>query len=70
MSPRSPSITPEEYVATGGIQCPVCRSDDIVGGSVEINAGHAFQKVHCHDCEAAWVDTYALTGYSELELPV
>lgn len=62
-------MTPEEYKADGGQYCPVCKGCDFSGGQVEVAAGSATQEVHCHQCGASWVDTYALTGYAELEQP-
>lgn len=60
-------MTDEQYVKTGGTKCPVCESTDIVGGSVEVNAGSAWQKISCNDCDATWNDVYKLVGYAELE---
>lgn len=60
------NLTQAEYIDEPG-RCPVCRSEAIAGGFVEIENGSAHQKVSCHDCDAEWVDTYTLTGYSELE---
>lgn len=51
-----------EYMESGGIHCPVCKSKNIVGESVEIDAGIAWQEVGCDDCDADWVDNYTLTS--------
>lgn len=60
-------LTDEEYVATyGGGVCPLCRSDQIEGGSVDIDGTLALQKVCCLDCNANWVDIYHLNGYANL----
>ncbi len=41
-------------------RCPVCDSDDIEGGSVEIDAGGATQEVSCKECDTEWTDIYKL----------
>lgn len=56
-----------EYVAGLGCLCPVCKSTDIEGGSVEIDAGTASQEVHCLNCDASWKDLYDLTGFANLD---
>lgn len=60
-------LPPRDYMATGGILCPVCHSQDIEGGAVEIDAGTAYQAVTCHECEAEWSDVYRLVGYDNLK---
>lgn len=57
------------YAAMGGCSCvnKDCRSDNIEGGEINIDAGACAQKVHCNDCGAAWEDTYSLTGYTGLD---
>ena len=52
----------DQYLAKGGVECPACGSNDIEGHSVTINEARAFQTVHCHVCDAEWMDTYALTS--------
>ena len=42
-----------------------CRSTDIEGSSVEIDAGGAKQAVTCHSCGMEWTDIYTLTGIEE-----
>lgn len=56
-------LTDAEYIARKGNVCPNCESCDIEGGSVEIDGSEAWQKVHCHECEFAWIDVYQLTGF-------
>ena len=51
-----------EYVAGGGGNCPHCGSEQIVGGSIEIDAGRAYQEITCQACEASWVDGYTLAS--------
>jgi transcription elongation factor Elf1 len=48
------------YIATGGTKCPFCGSEDIEGGSVQVDAGSAWQHVDCKGCGEAWDDVYTL----------
>lgn len=57
----------DEYKAAGGNICPCCKSCDITGEMVEIEAGTAWQHVSCNDCGAAWRDDYTLTGFEVTE---
>jgi hypothetical protein len=38
--------------------CPLCSSDQIEGGPVEIDGNHAAQECSCNECSATWIDTY------------
>ena len=60
-------MTTKEYMDNGACKCPVCHSEDIEGGSVEIDAGQAWQPMACNDCTATWNDVYKLTGFDELK---
>lgn len=42
-------------------KCPVCRSDNIEGGSTDIESDHAYQTVVCLSCHTEWRDVYTLT---------
>ena len=62
MAKKKP-MTKKQYVEAGGTRCPICRSDQIEGESVQaFYAGEATQEVSCLDCHAEWVDCYTLTG--------
>lgn len=62
--------TPKEYVATGGSQCPVCKSTEIEGADNVVTAGtEASQHIRCTDCCATWHDQWDLVGYTDLQLP-
>lgn len=60
-------MTDGQYVALKGVRCPSCGSSDVSGNQLEVNAGEAFQPMNCSECGATWSDSYALTGYSDLE---
>ena len=51
-----------KYIEGGGVACPFCGSENIEGGSVEIDCGFANQNVGCADCGAEWLDYYVLNG--------
>lgn len=50
------------YMATAGVKCLFCASDDIEGGSLEIEGECAQQEVHCLACDRRWRDWYRLDG--------
>ena len=60
-------ISGEEYVASGGLVCPWCKSGEIVGEDVSIEAGGAGQECGCNACGKRWWDVYKLTGYEEMD---
>ena len=61
-------LRPERYASEKGQQCPACGGENFEGGSIEIGAGTATQKVWCTtgDCHALWYDEYTLTSYTML----
>ena len=52
----------QQYVEQGGVNCPCCGSDQLDGGSVEIDGAFARQEVRCLDCRQDWTDEYRLVG--------
>lgn len=61
------TLTPLEYVAKNGNVCPVCRSDDIQAGEIQIPEGGAtWQPVKCNHCGSTWNDVYELIKYDNL----
>ena len=66
-------LTDAEYVATLGTRCPVCQGTHFDGGSIDFHgtagaaAVNASQKIWCMNCGARWIDTYTLTGYTDLD---
>jgi len=52
----------KNYLKEGGVRCPFCRSDQIQGEDIDIDAGRAYQDMKCLDCDSVWTDTYALDG--------
>lgn len=67
-SPATGTMTDAQYVARRGSGCPSCGSVSVrSAASPVVEPGSAAQKVECSQCGATWTDTYALTGYSDLE---
>ena len=60
-------MTVLQYMTNGACKCPVCHSEEIEGGPIEIDAGQAWQPMSCNACPATWNDVYKLTGFSELK---
>mgnify|MGYP001161685594 CR=1 FL=1 len=52
----------KKYVESKGVRCPYCKSEDIEGGFIEVNAGVAQQNIRCNNCGEEWTDTYTLNG--------
>jgi len=52
----------QRYVEQGGVSCPYCGSDQLEGGSVEIDGAFANQEVRCLVCRQDWTDEYKLVG--------
>ena len=69
---RKEALTPAElqYVLTLGLECPNCRSMEKmeIHGHVQTDGGIAWQNIECGDCGALWVDTYTMTGFTDLDL--
>ena len=61
-------LKPAYYANLKGVLCPVCRSKQITGHSVVIDAGYASQKVICNECGSSWHDIYKLIGYESLNV--
>ena len=52
----------DRYLKQGGVRCPFCNSEKISGGSMELEAGAAYQDIGCCDCKRIWQDVYTLDG--------
>jgi hypothetical protein len=52
----------DDYVSSGGMECPFCESEDIAGGDREMDYGVTTQTVVCHNCNEQWSDIYTMTG--------
>jgi hypothetical protein len=57
------TMTPKQYAKSGGVCCPVCRSEIIEGGPLYVENGYTYQDMACTDCGAEWVDEYKLVRY-------
>lgn len=63
----------EEYVESGGHNCPHCGAQDgvdgesLTGSSVDIDGPLAWQDMTCGRCGNSWRDCYKLIGILPLE---
>lgn len=60
-------MTKEQYAEAAGVECPNCRHQGLITGTIEGNGSAAYQPVKCERCGARWVDCYTLTGYDNFE---
>ena len=68
----NPHVLETDEVKTppaGDTACPACRSDEIDGGPVDINEGHAVQDVRCLSCTATWDNVYRFNGSTNIQKP-
>ena len=56
-----------KYIRSGGVKCPYCGSEEIEGGSIEIDEGRAVQSITCLNCDKFWDDIYSLSGIHDEE---
>ena len=58
----------KEYLEHGGQRCPVCGSDKVSSGNVEIDGSQGYANVDCGNCGATWTDIFKLVGIDNLEV--
>ncbi|MDD2730822.1 MAG: hypothetical protein PHW33_01715 [Candidatus Portnoybacteria bacterium] len=47
-----------DYIEGGGANCPWCESDQIEGGSIEVDGEIASQNMTCNACSQRWTDNF------------
>jgi len=52
----------ERYYLTHSSCCPICDSENISAGSIDMGDDSAWQSVTCMECGAEWTDIYNLIG--------
>lgn len=57
-------MTNDEYIATRGLLCPCCQSNDIGVNDSEYYAAKHFEYAECYDCGKTWTAEYQLIGYT------
>jgi len=57
----------KQYVQAGGVKCPFCGSEDVEGGSMDVDTGYVSQEVTCLECDSTWNDLYKLIDVVEIE---
>jgi len=50
-----------DYIRKGGTVCPICRSDQLEGSCFDADAGTAYQRINCLECNLEFNDCYTLT---------
>lgn len=61
-------LTSTEYaVDRGGSVCPVCESEDISAGTLEVDGTQVWSTVTCAACESKWDDVFTLQYYTNLD---
>jgi len=56
--------TQQEHIEALGNHCPFCNSDEIVGGSFDVDNGRVFQPIYCLECDKGWENEYTISNYS------
>jgi C4-type Zn-finger protein len=60
------SLSVEKYLATSGMKCPKCLSENIEGIGPRVMDGNWMTNVvKCNDCTYKWKDIYTLTDIEE-----
>ena len=69
---RKDTLSPAElrYVLKGGLECPNCHQMKTIDleGDIQNDGSDAWQSIRCDSCNATWIDTYTLTGFTDLDL--
>ena len=64
------SVDEHTYFAKKGTECLfACGCDSIVGESIDIDDGKAYQPVACNKCGGTWTDVYELSEVLHLVYP-
>jgi len=56
-------ISNEDYINNEGRNCPYCGSDNLIGGSLEVEDAKALCHVQCVNCSKTWSETWVMEGY-------
>jgi transposase-like protein len=54
-----------DYITHDGAFCPYCESNQISGGSIDVEGAAAWQEITCNDCGKAWTDEFKLVSITE-----
>jgi hypothetical protein len=60
-------MTDKQYVKSGGLKCPFCRSAEVTTDSQDLDGPDFSTKDHCEACGQEWLSIYALAGYTPSE---
>jgi len=53
-------IDKNAYIKSKGLICPFCKTESVQGGFIQVEAGKAYQKMDCLECDGRWKDVYRL----------
>ena len=71
-SKKEKALPSKQYVAKMGLVCPVCHTDDISAGDIDMGVDPitAYSNIVCQNekCRSIWVDCYQLVRYDNLEV--
>jgi formate dehydrogenase maturation protein FdhE len=64
-------LSQKKYIEKEGGACPVCGSREVSAytNNFDCDGIYAWVPVTCPDCEHDWVETYEMTGYTDLNDP-
>ncbi len=57
------------YSETNWSTCPNCDSDNIAGGSFDVDSNVVFQQVECRRCGTVWTEEYTAIMRTNIEYP-
>lgn len=57
----------KEYLENNGVQCPVCKSENIDAMESNFDGDTCTQEVHCNNCDTGWYDVYNLVGIQQIK---
>lgn len=61
-------LTQEQYLKSGGYECPHCGERDVMAtGPLDPDHMSAYQPVECMVCKKTWNDVWRLVGYCDPE---
>jgi len=64
------SMTQKDYLDAAGVPCPMCGAENVESTEpVQVDGGHAWQTIYCHECEGEYHDLWKLTGYDIVVAP-
>jgi transcription elongation factor Elf1 len=57
----------KKYIKSKGICCPFCDSENLDAGTMQTDAGIAWQDIECCNCGSSWRDEYELIDMTNID---